>query len=143
MYTACGKNDTQLVSILYRTHKTLAPSSKIHSLYAFDALSRASRSKVSKLGITGDINAEKGNCATFLLKIDGILDALIQDMMSIGTSEAKVSVFIKADPWLSVIHYYLHNNLLLWKTSLPPWLRIRLRRGFLDIRQGTSPDFGC
>ncbi|KAF8578803.1 hypothetical protein K439DRAFT_447173 [Ramaria rubella] len=86
------ENDTQLVSTLYRTHKTLAPSSKIHSLYAFDALSRAARSKVNKLGLTGDINAEKGNCASFLLKIDGILDALIQDMMYIGTSEAKVSL---------------------------------------------------
>lgn len=46
---------------------------------------------MNKLGLTGDINAEKGNCATFLLKIDGVLDALIQDMMSIGPSEAKVS----------------------------------------------------
>jgi hypothetical protein len=87
-----AQNDTQMVSTLYRTHKTLPPFSKIHSLYAFDALSRAARSKVNKQGITGDINAEKGNCATFLLKIDGVLDALIQDMISIGTPEAKVSL---------------------------------------------------
>lgn len=85
------QNDTELVSTLYRTHKTLGPSSKVHSLYVFDALARAARSKVSKSGLIGDINAEKGNCATFLLKIDGVLDALIQDMMSIGTPESKVS----------------------------------------------------
>ncbi|KAF8513432.1 hypothetical protein BU17DRAFT_95419 [Hysterangium stoloniferum] len=92
-------NDTQLVSILYRTHKALSPSSKIHSLYAFDALSRAARSKVNKLGLTGDINAEKGNCATFLLKVDGILDALILDMVSIGTTEAKEKTRKILDIW--------------------------------------------
>lgn len=92
-FTHRAQNDTEMVSTLYRTHKSLAPSSKIHSLYAFDALSRAARSKVNKQGITGDINAEQGNCATFLLKIDGVLDALIQDMMSVGTSEAKVSFY--------------------------------------------------
>lgn len=89
-----AQDDTQLVSTLYRTHKTLAPSSKIHSLYAFDALSRAARSKTNKFGLTGDINAEKGNFATFLLKVDGVLDGLIQDMVSLPTPEAKVSVHI-------------------------------------------------
>jgi len=87
------QSDTEMVSILYRMHKSLGPSSKIHSLYVFDALTRAARSKVVKQGLTGDINSEKGNCATFLLKIDGVLDGLIRDMISIGTPEAKVSSF--------------------------------------------------
>ncbi|GJJ11423.1 hypothetical protein Clacol_005656 [Clathrus columnatus] len=93
------EHDTELVSILYRTHKTLSPSSKIHSLYAFDALSRAARSKVNKLGLIGSINSEKGNCATFLLKIDGILDSLIRDMMSLGTTEAKEKTKKILDIW--------------------------------------------
>lgn len=81
---------------------------------------------MNKLGITGDINAEKGNCATFLLKIDGILDALIQDMMSIGTSEAKVSFsFVFSKPVLAFRYLsLLHDNLLrLWKTPcFASWL---------------------
>lgn len=61
------------------------------SLYAFDALSRAARSQVNKHAMTGDINSEKGNCATFLLKVEGILEGLFQDMTMIGTAESKVS----------------------------------------------------
>ncbi|KIJ55579.1 hypothetical protein M422DRAFT_151875, partial [Sphaerobolus stellatus SS14] len=95
----CMENDTELVSILYRTHKTLGPTSKIHSLYAFDALARAARSKVNKLGLTGDINSENGNCATFLLKIDGVLDGLIQDMNTLGTPEAKEKTRKILDIW--------------------------------------------
>ena len=49
---------------------------------------------MNKLGLTGDINSEKGNCATFLLKMDGVLDGLIQDMVALGTPEAKVSTFL-------------------------------------------------
>lgn len=93
------ENDTQLISILYRTHKTLSPTSKIHSLYTFDALARAARSKVNKLGLSGDINAEKGNCATFLLKMDGILDSLILDMMSSEKPEAKEKTKKILDIW--------------------------------------------
>ncbi|THH27515.1 hypothetical protein EUX98_g6675 [Antrodiella citrinella] len=85
------QNDTQLVSILYRTHKTLAPPAKIHSLYAFDALSRAARNQANKKGLTKDANPGHGNAATFLLKVDGILDGLFQDMISLGLPEAKVS----------------------------------------------------
>lgn len=61
------------------------------SLYAFDALARAARSSVTKRGITGDIKSEMGNAATFLLKIEGVLDGLFQDMVSLDNSEAKVS----------------------------------------------------
>jgi len=83
------ENDTQLVSILYRTHKTLPTASKVSSLYAFDALSRAARSQVNKHGLTGDINSEKGNCATFLLKVEGVLDGLFNDLISTGSPETK------------------------------------------------------
>lgn len=88
---ASAQYDTKLVSILYRTHKSLSPASKIHSLYAFDALARAARSQVNKHNLTGDLNTEPGNCATFLLKIEGVLDGLFQDMLSTKHPEAKVS----------------------------------------------------
>ena len=61
------------------------------SLYAFDALARAARSSVTKRGVTGDVNSEKGNAATFLLKIEGVLDGLFRDMASLNNTEAKVS----------------------------------------------------
>jgi protein NRD1 len=86
------QSGSQLVSILYRTHKSLPTSAKVPSLYAFDALCRAARHQVTKQGITGNINDEKGNCATFLLKIEGILDGLFRDMIVSGPPDAKVSV---------------------------------------------------
>jgi protein NRD1 len=88
---AAVQNDTQLVSILYRTHKSLPAGAKVSSLYAFDALSRAARSQAIKHGLTGDINSEKGNSATFLLKVEGVLDGLFQDMIVSGNPESKVS----------------------------------------------------
>lgn len=96
MLTAHSRqNDTQLVSILYRTHKGLGPSQKISSLYVFDALVRAARSKVIKHGVTTPSDSSgKGNAATFLSKIEGVVDSLFQDMMSTGSSEAKVSAIL-------------------------------------------------
>jgi len=76
---------------MYRTHKGLPAASKISSLYAFDALARAARSQVTKHGISGDIYTQPGNCATFLLKLEGVLDGLFQDMVASASSEAKVS----------------------------------------------------
>src|SRR3981189_3735187 len=77
---------------MYRTHKGLPAVSKVSSLYAFDALARAARSQVTKHGISGDIYTQPGNCATFLLKLEGILDGLFQDMVSSAGSETKVSL---------------------------------------------------
>ena len=85
------QNDTQMVSILYRTHKGLSPSAKVWSLYAFDALARAARNRANKSNMTGNLSSEKGNCATFLLKIEGILDGLFQDLILSGSDELKVS----------------------------------------------------
>ncbi|KAF7315204.1 CID domain-containing protein [Mycena indigotica] len=93
-------DDTQLVSIMYRTHKTLTPSAKISSLYVFDALARAARSQVVKQGLTGDINSQPGNSATFLLKLEGILEGLFQDMISTGTSEGKEKTKKVLDIWV-------------------------------------------
>ena len=81
-----------MVSILYRTHKSLPPTSKVSSLYVFDALARAARHQVTKHGLTGTVYSEKGNCATFLLKTEGVLEGLFQDMLSTGTEESKVSL---------------------------------------------------
>jgi protein NRD1 len=81
----------QMVSMLYRTHKSLEPQFKVPSLYAFDALARAARGHAVKHGFTGD--AQTGNnSATFLLKLEAILEGLFQDMMSSGVSEGKVSI---------------------------------------------------
>ncbi|KAL5531282.1 hypothetical protein ACEPAG_4159 [Sanghuangporus baumii] len=93
------ENDTQLVSILYRTHKSLPASAKISSLYVFDALCRAARSQVVKRNLTGSIDAKKGNCATFLLKIDSVLDGLFQDVISSGIPEAKEKTKKVLDIW--------------------------------------------
>lgn len=79
------------MSILYRTHKTLTPARKVHSLYVFDSLSRAARHQVDKQGLSAKLNSEHGNSATFLLKVEGVLDGLIQDMAATGP-ETKVSL---------------------------------------------------
>ncbi|KAJ6518900.1 hypothetical protein C8R45DRAFT_885111 [Mycena sanguinolenta] len=93
------QDDTQLVSILYRTHKSLQPAAKVSSLYVFDALARAARSQVVKQGLTGDINSRKGNAATFLLKVEGVLEGLFQDMISAATPEAKEKTKKVLDIW--------------------------------------------
>ncbi|KAH0836719.1 hypothetical protein J3R83DRAFT_8448 [Lanmaoa asiatica] len=94
------EDDTKLVAILYRTHKSLPSSAKVSSLYAFDALARAARGLVNKRGITGDINSGKGSPATFLLKIEGVLDGLFQDMVSLDNSEAKEKTKKVLDIWV-------------------------------------------
>ncbi|KAJ6498344.1 hypothetical protein DFH09DRAFT_335945 [Mycena vulgaris] len=93
------QDDTQLVSILYRTHKSLQPPAKVSSLYVFDALARAARTQVVKQGLTGDINSRKGNCATFLLKVEGVLEGLFQDMISAATPESKEKTKKVLDIW--------------------------------------------
>ena len=88
------QDDTQLVSILYRTHKGLSSSAKVWSLYAFDALARAARHQVNKNHIVAGVNAEQGNFATFLVKIQGVLDGLFRDLISSGNPELKVSAAV-------------------------------------------------
>jgi protein NRD1 len=78
-----------MVSMLYRTHMSLQPQYKVPSLYAFDALARAARSHTIKHGCTGE--AKSGNSATFLLKLEAVLEGLFQDMMGSAVPEVKVS----------------------------------------------------
>lgn len=79
------------MSILYRTHKSLSAQAKVSSLYVFDALARDAKAQANKQNLVGDVSASKGNSATFLLKVEGVLEGLFQDMVLVGTPEAKVS----------------------------------------------------
>ncbi len=83
-----------MVSILYRTHRGLSASAKVWSLYAFDALARAARHQVNKNHVVADVNAEQGNCATFLLKIQGVLDGLFRDLVISGIKVSTVVVWL-------------------------------------------------
>ncbi|KAG8220999.1 hypothetical protein J3R82DRAFT_2508 [Butyriboletus roseoflavus] len=116
------EDDTKLVAILYRTHKSLPNSAKVSSLYAFDALARAARSLVNKRGVTGDINLEKGNAATFLLKIEGVLDGLFQDMVSLDNSEAKEKTKKVHEIWVKT-------------NTFPSAVLTRLRDILSDVRK--------
>lgn len=93
------EHDTKLVAILYRTHRSLSSTAKVSSLYVFDALARAARSYATKRGITGDINSRTGNAATFLLKVEGVLDGLFQDMIALDNAEAKEKTKKVLDIW--------------------------------------------
>ncbi|KAF9045662.1 hypothetical protein BDZ89DRAFT_942711, partial [Hymenopellis radicata] len=90
-------DDTQLVSILYRTHKSLQSSYKVSSLYVFDALARAAKHKVVKQELSA--HSTSGNCATFLSKVEGVLDGLFQDMLSSGHQEFKDKTKKILDIW--------------------------------------------
>lgn len=85
------QNDTQLVSTLFRTHRTLSPAAKVNSLYVFDALSRAARNQVNKHRLAPPSDPSQGNCATFIVKVEGILDSLWQDLLSTRDETLKVS----------------------------------------------------
>ncbi|KIO24683.1 hypothetical protein M407DRAFT_8809 [Tulasnella calospora MUT 4182] len=91
------EHDTQMVSILYRTHKGLATEGKVPSLYVFDSLARAARSRATQS--RADPKSSIGNAATFLAKIEGVLDGLIQDMIATGTTEAKEKTLKVLDIW--------------------------------------------
>ncbi|KAJ7180754.1 hypothetical protein C8R46DRAFT_1028197 [Mycena filopes] len=117
------ENDTQLVSILYRTHKSLRPPAKVSSLYVFDALARAARTQVVKQRLTGDINSVKGNCATFLLKVEGVLEGLVQDMLSVATPESKEKTKKVLDIWSK-------------GSTFPPAILVRLK----DVLSETEKD---
>ncbi|KIM34112.1 hypothetical protein M408DRAFT_90756 [Serendipita vermifera MAFF 305830] len=84
------KHDTKLVSMLYRTHKSLPTSQKVSSLYVFDALARAAKHQANKRSLPiKEIGSDKpGNAGTFLFKLEGILDGLVEDMVAVGTPEA-------------------------------------------------------
>ncbi|KAI0305873.1 hypothetical protein B0F90DRAFT_1623813, partial [Multifurca ochricompacta] len=93
----CFENDAQMVSMLYRMHKSLQPQFKVPSLYAFDALARAARGLTTKHGVTGD--TQSGNSATFLLKLEAVLEGLFQDMMGSSVPEGKEKAKKILDIW--------------------------------------------
>ncbi|KAJ8095249.1 hypothetical protein PM082_010472 [Marasmius tenuissimus] len=93
------EEDTQLVSILYRTHKSLSSSAKISSLYVFDALARAAKHQVNKQNLTGNINSSKGNSATFLLRVEGILEGLFREVIAAKSPELKEKAKKVLDIW--------------------------------------------
>ncbi|KAJ3566052.1 hypothetical protein NP233_g7244 [Leucocoprinus birnbaumii] len=92
------EHDTQLVSMLYRTHKSLPASCKISSLYVFDALARAARQQAVKHNLSE--RSGSGNCATFLLKVAGVLEGLFQDIIATGLPEAKEKTKKIHDIWV-------------------------------------------
>ncbi|KAI6164601.1 hypothetical protein EDD17DRAFT_1775495 [Pisolithus thermaeus] len=113
-------DDTKLVAILYRTHKSLPDSAKVPSLYAFDALARAARSSVTKHGLTADANPGKGNAATFLLKMEGVLEGLFRDMIAINNAEAKEKTKKVLDIWIK-------------SNTFPSTMLTRLRDMLMDV----------
>ncbi|KAH9930321.1 uncharacterized protein B0H18DRAFT_994394 [Fomitopsis serialis] len=96
----CMKNDTQLVSTLFRTHRTLSSASKVNSLYVFDALSRAARNQVNKHRLSPPIDPAQGNCATFIVKVEGVLDSLFQDLITTRDETLKEKSKKVLDIWV-------------------------------------------
>lgn len=91
------QHDTHIISILYKTHRSLSPKStqKINSLYTFNALATTAKTMVDKgVARKGDANAELGaGFATgFLNKMEGVLEGLVSDMAD-GWTEGQVSGF--------------------------------------------------
>ncbi|KIM44694.1 hypothetical protein M413DRAFT_442649 [Hebeloma cylindrosporum] len=112
------EHDTQLVSILYRTHKTLpTPAAKVSSLYVFDALSRAAKHHSMKHGLSGDAFTYPGNSASFLFKVGGVVEGLFQDMVTSGSVESKektkkiLDIWVKGNTFPSTILSLLSNIL--------------------------------
>ena len=66
---------------------------------------------MTKRGVTGGVNLEKGNAATFLLMIEGVLDGLFRDMVSLDNSEAKVSYRSMLFHWLGTSDLRFRRNL--------------------------------
>ncbi|KAH9913977.1 uncharacterized protein BXZ73DRAFT_55248 [Epithele typhae] len=93
------ENDTQVVSILYRTHKALPSASKGASLYAFDALARAARHQANKKRLVFDPRAVKGNSVTFLRKLEGILEGFFQDVVDVGSADLREKAKKILDIW--------------------------------------------
>jgi hypothetical protein len=80
-----------MISLMYRLHKSLPAPNKVSSLYVFDSIARAAYRQKSKKVLVVDLNSADGNAATFLVRLEGILDGLVEDMLAHGPPEAKVS----------------------------------------------------
>ncbi|KAF8595776.1 hypothetical protein BDV93DRAFT_419456, partial [Ceratobasidium sp. AG-I] len=91
--------DTQMISLMYRLHKGLPTSNKVSSLYVFDSISRAAHRQRSKKALVADLNSSVGNAASFLVRLEGILDGLVEDMLAHGPPEAKEKTRKVLDIW--------------------------------------------
>jgi len=79
-----------LVTGLYKAHMAAKDSSqKINSLYVFDNIARAARSAAKKNNQSiKELAPDKpGNAGSLLFKMQGILDSIIQDMVSLAAQE--------------------------------------------------------
>ena len=75
---------------MYRTHKALPSSNKVSSLYVFDAVARAMKQASKSKSIKTE--AGQGTPTTFLLKLEGVLDGLFNDLSAVSDiPELKVS----------------------------------------------------
>ncbi|KAF5338407.1 hypothetical protein D9611_012490 [Ephemerocybe angulata] len=119
----CIEHDTQLVSILYRLHKSLPSSNKVSSLYVFDALARAAKSLVNK---RGDEPGPVGNAASFLAKLGGVVDGLYQDMQNASIPEGKEKSKKVLDIWIK-------------GSTFPPDVLSRLGGILKGADKGTTP----
>lgn len=65
---------------------------KINSLYVFDNIARAARSAAKKNNQSiKELAPDKpGNAGSLLFKMQGILDSIIQDMVTLATQEPMV-----------------------------------------------------
>ncbi|KAG9101430.1 hypothetical protein FRC07_010311, partial [Ceratobasidium sp. 392] len=68
------QSDTQMISLMYRLHKSLPAPNKVSSLYVFDSVARAAHRQKSKTGLVADLNSSAGNAASFLVRLEGMLD---------------------------------------------------------------------
>ena len=84
------QHDTQMVSILYRTHKSLPNSCKVSSLYVFDALARSAKQQANK--------QNDAKAASFLSKLGGVVDGLYRGMQDPDIPEGKVSKQLSSPP---------------------------------------------
>lgn len=103
--------------MLYRTHKSLPSSQKVSSLYVFDALARAAKHQANKRSLPiKEIGSDKpGNAGTFLFKLEGILDGLVEDMVAVGTPEAMVSIL--SQPLLAILFQIITPIYTLFSTG--------------------------
>lgn len=121
------QSDAHLVATLFKCHKQAKGSHKISTLYVIDAVAREARSIVKKgkdraPGAASDTPTQtlspfpdeegytrskgvassskgKGNCASFLAKIEVFLDRLIGEVLTKGPPEHKEKVKKVLDIW--------------------------------------------
>ena len=86
-----------------------------------------------KHGISADAYTQPGNCATFLLKVGGVVEGLFQDMVNSGSSESKVSRFNCLTTTEGASSWCFHD----FTSTLTGWFRdsnVQLRSGHLLLK---------